>query len=75
MTRHGGNWSDSNGVGVIYRHLFDSPFYSLDFVASSNMKNSQIIRIGIMSTKIWQLSRFITVVFPVEAKPVSHVEI
>ena len=72
----GGDWWRGSYVGIIQRDLYQSPTAIFDIAASSDIRNwSNIMRIGIMSTKIWQLSRFITVVLPVEAKPVSHVEI
>jgi hypothetical protein len=52
---HGGHWNGgwsygSSGVGIADRSI--SPSSTFTFVASSNMKNSHITRISIMSTKI-----------------------
>ena len=48
----GGQWDYENSVGVMCRDICDSLSHVTYHVASSNMKNSQIIRIGIMPTKI-----------------------
>ena len=49
----GGNWVSDNAAGTAYRTMdsYYSPTSSDINVASSIMKNSQIIRISMMSTK------------------------
>ena len=49
----GGYWREDIKVGMTQRHIDVSPNHSddVDGVASSNMKNSLIIRMVIMSTK------------------------
>ena len=49
---HGGRWLDSTQVGIAFREMKYDWTSMYDYVASSNMKNSQIIRILMMSTKI-----------------------
>ena len=71
----GGRWSNANGVGIMYRYLFDSPTFTTSAVASSNMKNSQIIRIGRMSTKMQGLLSIMEGMPPMETLQVSHVGI
>jgi len=61
LVYHGGRWQSATNVGVTYRDTDETPTHVSDTIASSNMKNSQIIRIFIMSTKILRLL-FITVV-------------
>ena len=51
----GGNWNTwgrSAATGVMCRNMTEYSTNTWDSVASSNTKNSQIIRIFIMSTKI-----------------------
>ena len=52
ILRHGEHWPGSTFTGIVMRFLFDNPSQITSDVASSNMKNSAIIRIIIMSTKI-----------------------
>ena len=54
----GGWWSHSDMAGITYRTMNNSSPDLLDGVASSNMRNSLIIRIGMVSTKMRRLSRF-----------------
>lgn len=39
INKYGGRWDYENWVGIIYRDLLDTFSDTLDFVASSNMKN------------------------------------
>ena len=52
MARHSGRWSDDISAGIMRRYIKEIPSEDVSHVASSNMKNSHIIRIFIMSTKI-----------------------
>ena len=46
-----GDRATSDGTGIYRRDMYDPVDHASYTVASSNMKNSQIIRIRIMSTK------------------------
>ena len=39
----GNTWNRETQAGITHRDFFHFPTYSFDFVASSNMKNSQIL--------------------------------
>ena len=72
----GAKWTDIIGAGIVCRNIWyssTSDFY--DSVASSNMKNSQIIRMVMMSTKIGSPARFMVDVGKMEAMRVSHDEV
>ena len=51
ISNQGGYQAHGKPAGIAYRNLSISPSFGDPYVASSNMKNSQIIRIGLMSTK------------------------
>ena len=51
ISAHNSDWIHGSDVGAMSRNLLNVPADSALDVASSNMKNSQIIRIGIVSTK------------------------
>jgi len=52
IASYGGHYSAEDTVGVMDRNPSSNLTEIFNFVASSNMKNSLIIRIRIMSTKI-----------------------
>ena len=55
IVRHGGWYVDGNLSGITCRFMRETPTNTSESVASSNMKNSQIIRMVLMSTKTWCL--------------------
>ena len=72
---HGGYWNEGEFVGVTRRHMYDNPITLGFFVASSNMKNSLIIRIIMMSTKAWWLVRCMVDIGSITPLQVSRIEI
>ena len=70
----GAAWPDQ-WAGVFIHNLSTSSSYFSNIVASSNMKNSQIIRIGTMSTKISQLVPITVELGSLETMQVSYSEI
>ena len=75
MSAQSGYWCDDIGVGIARRSVIDFPFSLSDTVASSNMKNSQIIRMVLMSTKTWCLLASAMGNGTMESGEVSHFEI
>ena len=51
ITSYGGNWDWASDTGITLRYVQDTPSHTSDVVASSDMKNSLIMRISMMSTK------------------------
>ena len=51
LVYHGNEWCYDKQTGIFRRDMYSGEV-PLDYVASSNMKNSQIIRLGRMSTKM-----------------------
>ena len=49
---YGGKWYEGTAPGITHRNMNDTLTTTHDGVASSNMENSQIIRICTMPTKI-----------------------
>ena len=56
IAKQGARYEDPDYAGIFKRNLNRDEFYSASSVASSNMKNSHIIRITTMSTKMSGLS-------------------
>ena len=70
---HGGHQAHGNLAGIALRNLYNNP--SVPNVASSNMKNSLIMCIRTMSTKIWGLLLVVVDHGALEARQVSPNEI
>ena len=78
VTNQGGFWSTwgiNESAGMMCRQENYTHIYSDVFVASSNMKNSLIIRTLMMSTKIWWLLLIVVQIGLMESWQVLHVDL
>ena len=73
----GGNWHDNVAAGIMYRDLGDSPSTTWDTVASKcrHLKNSQIIRMVMVSTKMQGLLLITADGGSMEPMQVSHIDV
>ena len=75
IVSRGGSRDSGIATGVINQLLLNSPTNYIEYAASSNMKNSQIIRICIMSTKMRRLLPVMVGSVSMRASQVLHAEI
>ena len=75
IAKQGARYEDPDYAGIFKRNLNRDEFYSASSVASSNMKNSHIIRITTMSTKMSGLFVIAVGNGGGKAEQVLHIEI